>query len=279
MLVLTSPLPRSEPAPKPAQTPVDQPAPRATTTAPRTTTVPRTTALRTTTAPPPPMSAEQRARALFKKHGLDINPGEWNFSKAPQGERVQKDIRMRVHRTCHKCETSYGPDRTCTKCGHKRCKKCPRHPVKKEKKEKKPGDVTDAPGYKKRKGDVVYGLTIPSRRNGQPLVHKAIRQRVHRKCHRCEKDFAGEKVCNNCKHTRCKRCPREPYVFIIIQGLPLVVFSNVGTPGPRAATLRNITRATIQTTANLKCLFVPVAPTSDRGGVSTGLVKSALRHL
>lgn len=160
------------------------------------------------------MSAAERAQALFKKHGLDVKPSDLPLSTIPASERVQKDIRMRVHRSCHKCDTAYGPDKTCQQCGHRRCKNCPRHPLKKSKdkgKEKltaKPGP----PGYKKRRGDIMYGITIPGRRGGQDLVHKPARQRVHRICHRCDTDFAREKVCASCKHQRCKKCPRNPYV-------------------------------------------------------------------
>lgn len=165
------------------------------------------------TARPPPLSAAERAQALFKKHGLDISTMDWPLSKEPQGERVQKDIRMRVHRTCHKCSTSYGPDKVCVNCGHGRCKNCPRHPTKKskDKGKAKVGAKTTAPGYKKRKGDYMYGITIPGKKGGQDLVRKPVRQRVHRKCHRCQTDFAGEKICTNCKHPRCRRCPREPH--------------------------------------------------------------------
>ncbi|KAI5813298.1 hypothetical protein BZA77DRAFT_321732 [Pyronema omphalodes] len=165
------------------------------------------------TAPPPTMTASERAQALFKKHGLEVKPSDLPLSTAPQAERVQKDIRMRVHRTCHKCETPYGPDKTCTQCGHKRCKRCPRQPLKKGKdkgKEKVTAKGTTAPGYKKRRGDFMYGITIPGRRGGQDLVHKEVRQRVHRKCHHCDEDFAGEKVCKKCSHHRCKKCPRLP---------------------------------------------------------------------
>ncbi|KAI5847459.1 hypothetical protein BZA05DRAFT_446947 [Tricharina praecox] len=165
------------------------------------------------TSPPPVMSAAERAQALFKKHGLDVKSTDLPLSTTPQSDRVQKDIRMRVHRSCHKCETPYGADKTCLECGHKRCKKCPRHPLKKSKdkgKEKVTTKTGIAPGYKKRKGDIAYGITIPGRRGGQDLVRKEVRQRVHRKCHRCDTDFASEKVCGKCKHNRCKKCPRHP---------------------------------------------------------------------
>ncbi|KAL7274045.1 hypothetical protein RUND412_003064 [Rhizina undulata] len=166
------------------------------------------------TPAPPVLSPAERAQALFKKHGLEITTSEWPLSDVPQGERVQKDIRMRVHRTCHKCSTPYGAERVCTECNHKRCKKCPRFPVKKPKdkgKEKEKEVIPEKPHFVKKKKDYSSVLTLPSRTGGQDLVRKQIRQRVHRSCHRCGTDFAGEKVCSSCKHNRCKNCPREPF--------------------------------------------------------------------
>lgn len=124
---------------------------------------------------------------------------------------------MRVHRTCHKCSTSFGPDKICNSCNHKRCKKCPRQPVKKPKDKgkgkEKVGERSGQVVGRKKKKKPTYGvtLTIPSRTGGQDLVRKAPRQRVHRKCHRCQTDFAGEKICRKCSHTRCRSCPREPF--------------------------------------------------------------------
>ncbi|KAJ5312379.1 hypothetical protein PENANT_c027G02352 [Penicillium antarcticum] len=41
-------------------------------------------------------------------------------------------------------------------------------------------------------------------------VAKPIRMRVRRACHRCETVFGPDKVCVNCQHLRCKKCPRFP---------------------------------------------------------------------
>lgn len=162
--------------------------------------------------PPPLLSAAERAAELFKKHGLEVSPSSLPSSNKPPVERVHKEIRMRVHRTCHRCNTAYGADKTCLSCGHRRCKQCPRFPMKKDKgKEKeKVGDKREVkPIVRRRKGDT--GLTLASRTGGQDLVRKKIRQRVHRTCHRCQTDFGAEKVCSNCKHNRCKKCPRDPH--------------------------------------------------------------------
>lgn len=153
--------------------------------------------------PPPIQTPAERAQALFKKHGLEFVPTQWTQTTPRPVERVHKEIRMRVHRQCHKCQTSYGADPVCLSCGHKRCKLCPRFPPKKDKGKDKDEDGCEKPKKK-------HQVTIPSRTGGQDLIHRPIRQRVHRKCHRCETEFGSEKVCSNCNHNRCKKCPRDP---------------------------------------------------------------------
>ncbi|KAB8228199.1 hypothetical protein BDV23DRAFT_62922 [Aspergillus alliaceus] len=159
---------------------------------------------------------EEKARALFAKYGLTLEPGEWKSPTDVSVQRVAKPIRMRVRRTCHRCQTTFGPDKLCTNCQHVRCKKCPRYPAAKShdhtetalqtilsQKGKEPAGV-----QRKAKEPP---LTIPSRTGGQDLVHKQTKQRVRRTCHRCCTTFeAGATECLSCKHTRCKKCPREP---------------------------------------------------------------------
>ncbi|KAE8350405.1 hypothetical protein BDV28DRAFT_159628 [Aspergillus coremiiformis] len=159
---------------------------------------------------------EEKTRALFAKYGLTPEPGEWRSHNDMAVQRVAKPIRMRVRRTCHRCQTTFGPDKLCTNCQHVRCKKCPRYPAAKThdqtatalhtilaQKDKNPTGtqrkVKEPP------------LTLPSRTGGQDLVRKQIKQRVRRTCHRCCTTFApGATECNSCKHTRCKKCPRDP---------------------------------------------------------------------
>ncbi|KAL8713057.1 MAG: hypothetical protein Q9220_002917 [cf. Caloplaca sp. 1 TL-2023] len=62
---------------------------------------------------------EEKARALFAKYGLTLEPGEWTTPMKPDAERVEKRIRMRVHRTCHRCQNMFGPDKKKGE-GHKR---------------------------------------------------------------------------------------------------------------------------------------------------------------
>ena len=144
------------------------------------------------------------------------------FSSKPDMEafRIEKPIRVRIHRTCHKCQTTFGGNKICASCEHPRCSNCPRYPVKKLRTGQGKGKENEAPnveGYIQ--PDTYWGLretyvlTLPSRTGGQPLVRKKPMQRVRRTCHQCSTLFlGGAKKCSNCDHYRCTDCPRDPYV-------------------------------------------------------------------
>ncbi|KAJ0425616.1 hypothetical protein BJY00DRAFT_308350 [Aspergillus carlsbadensis] len=159
---------------------------------------------------------EEKARVLFAKYGLTLEPGEWKAVSDVPVQRVTKSIRMRVRRTCHRCQTTFGPDKVCVNCQHVRCKKCPRHPPPKPKDKKEQAgsalqtiiaQKTEAVQPKPKE----LQLTIPSRTGGQDLIRKPARQRVRRTCHRCNTVFAAHATeCSSCKHVRCKICPRDP---------------------------------------------------------------------
>jgi hypothetical protein len=160
---------------------------------------------------------QERARALFAKYGLTLEPDEWMSPRNLNVERVEKPIRMRVRRTCHRCQTTFGFDKVCVNCQHLRCKKCPRYPPvksKENKDEKGKGRAVVPPKESlapPRPRPTIPTLTLPSRRGGQDLVRKPITQRVRRTCHRCGTLFRGNvKECSGCQHIRCKKCPREP---------------------------------------------------------------------
>ncbi len=158
----------------------------------------------------------ERARHLAQKYNIDLDTSDWKIIEV--AERVEKPIRMRIHRTCHVCNTSYGANKTCSSCGHNRCEQCPRYP-----KKKAPGgkgkDVTHAGGLKGPVAEAIEGLkrkhkyvlTLPSKTGGQDLVLKKPMQRVRRTCHRCDNVFMpGNKICSKCDHVRCVDCPRDP---------------------------------------------------------------------
>ncbi|PVH86678.1 hypothetical protein DL98DRAFT_309198 [Cadophora sp. DSE1049] len=154
-----------------------------------------------------------RAKKLAERFAVTVDP----LYNGPDREisRMEKPIRMRIHRSCHRCNATFRGAKICSQCEHVRCKACPRYPLKKaEKKEKEP--VTAAVvGIEP---DTYWGvrqqvlLTKPSPRPGaQPLVRKSPRQRVRRTCHECQTLFPrGTKICSSCDHVRCVECPRDP---------------------------------------------------------------------
>ncbi|KAI4143418.1 MAG: hypothetical protein LQ340_007011 [Diploschistes diacapsis] len=166
---------------------------------------------------------EEKARALFAKYGMTLDSAEWSTPVPPNGtpqpEWIEKRIVMRVHRRCHRCQTSFGPDKTCSNCQHPRCKKCPRFPTKRSKDQRPGGEKYDPmaalavdTAYKGR-GNMLP-ITMP-RDGKRDAVRKHPVHRVRRTCHRCETIFQGQAtVCEKCKHQRCPQCPRDPYVPI-----------------------------------------------------------------
>jgi len=156
-----------------------------------------------------------RARRIAERFAVKMEP----TSSGPDKEtyRIERPIRVRIHRSCHRCNATFGSNKTCAQCEHVRCKQCPRYPPKKiEKKDKAP--VT-APAVSDIEVDTYYGLreqqlplTKPSLKpNAQPLVRKKPMQRVRRTCHACGRLFApATKICADCSHVRCADCPRDP---------------------------------------------------------------------
>lgn len=162
---------------------------------------------------------EEKARALFVKYDMKLEPGEWTHPVRGDAERVEKKIRMRVHRTCHRCSTTFGREKVCANCQHTRCKKCPRFPTKKSKDPMaKPSiyglsAIAVDESLKDKRTVTMMPLTMPHRPTGKDLVRRGPVQRVRRTCHKCESLFVGKATqCETCKHLRCPRCPREPYV-------------------------------------------------------------------
>jgi len=157
----------------------------------------------------------EKARALFAKYGLTLDPGEWMIKPTNANiQRVEKPVRMRVRRNCHRCLAAFGASVTCPHCQHPRCKKCIRYPPTKSAEDKGKGKekaVTPTPAPKATPKPSKMVLSIPSRTGGQDRVRRPIKMRVRRSCHRCSALFDGDAtVCEKCSHIRCKKCPRSP---------------------------------------------------------------------
>ncbi|MCJ1421797.1 hypothetical protein MMC32_008164 [Xylographa parallela] len=160
---------------------------------------------------------EEKARALFAKYGMTLEPGEWTPVRRGDAGRVEKHVRLRVHRQCHRCQTTFGPAKICTNCSHTRCKKCPRFPSKSardaEGKDAAAGGTPMAasgapvPNTRMR----TKSLTVPEQLMGNELIRRTPVHRVRRMCHKCNTVFIGKATeCTSCKHLRCPKCPREP---------------------------------------------------------------------
>ncbi|KAJ5997586.1 hypothetical protein N7499_006019 [Penicillium canescens] len=166
----------------------------------------------------------QKAHAIFAKYNLSFEPTGEKSSTDHQFARVAKPIRMRVRRACHRCETTFGPEKICVNCQHLRCKKCPRlSPAHAQDEEpsfskmrlhelraKQRGMLHLTP-HLKLSGNPACPLSMTSNMGGPDFTRKAVRQRVRRDCHLCGTMFArGSKQCDGCHHLRCKSCPRQP---------------------------------------------------------------------
>lgn len=160
--------------------------------------------------------AAERARKLGERFALTIEPLAIDQDK--EAFRIEKPIRMRIHRSCHKCDTTFGGNKVCTTCEHVRCKACPKYPVKNAEGKGKGKEIAAVIVPGGIEVDTYYGLrehlmlTKPNpRAGGQPLVRKKPKQRVRRNCHKCSTLFApGAKICTGCEHVRCADCPRDP---------------------------------------------------------------------
>ncbi|KAF2129673.1 hypothetical protein P153DRAFT_23862 [Dothidotthia symphoricarpi CBS 119687] len=160
---------------------------------------------------------QQRAHLLFTKYSLNLESHELISLPvpAPYIQRVEKPIRMRIHRSCHQCGTSYGSLKTCPQCTHKRCKKCPRYPNKKNPPPLQPSSDTsaettteiDLPPRRRRK--LLLSTTTPA---GNERAYNPPQQRIRRTCHKCSALFVPHTatICPQCAHTRCTKCPRDP---------------------------------------------------------------------
>jgi hypothetical protein len=162
----------------------------------------------------------ERAKKLGEMYGLELKPSEWHSTEG-HALRVEKPIKMRVHRKCHLCSTSFGLGKECSNCKHQRCKECPRVPPKRTEAEKEESRKKRAAILKERaeQAPIIPDwdptpkkiiLTRPAKTGGQDLYYRKPRQRIRRTCCECERLFTGTKTCEGCEHNRCTDCPRDP---------------------------------------------------------------------
>ncbi|KAI3337768.1 hypothetical protein F4824DRAFT_102939 [Ustulina deusta] len=170
---------------------------------------------------------EERAKKLGARFGLEIKPSEWHSS---EGEvlRVDKPVRMRIHRECHRCKARFSAGNVCPSCQHTRCKQCTRYPDKQTdaereanrerrgiliQKHKDMAPIIPSYDYSSHSQQIV--LKRPRKTGAQDLVYKGRpRMRVRRYCHICESLISSHttqaRTCEKCGHKRCADCPRYP---------------------------------------------------------------------
>ncbi|UKZ73583.1 hypothetical protein TrVFT333_001230 [Trichoderma virens FT-333] len=170
---------------------------------------------------------EERAKKLNERFGLEIQPMQWqNAIPSDTVLRVDKPIRMRIRRTCHRCNATFGAAKECPNCNHGRCTKCTRYPPKLSEAEAIASRERRAAKIKANRENAPilpdYGpedkkivLTRPSKTGGQDLVHKKPRQRVRRTY--CPRDppkkdkypfgYPGDEFGpNSVPHYECEKC-------------------------------------------------------------------------
>lgn len=138
-----------------------------------------------------------KAQAIFAKYNLELSEADWDMRPKVPYERVAKNIRMRVRYTCHNCSTTFGHERVCVGCEHRRCVKCSRYPPKKDKSKTPKTDTTGLP----------QAPVGPSSSSNDAA------------CHECQTGFTvGTEECPNCHHKICERCLQE--ATITVEHLP-----------------------------------------------------------
>jgi hypothetical protein len=147
------------------------------------------------------VAARQKIVETFAKHNFDFSPPSWHASATISSERIYKPIRMRIRYTCHCCQTSFGRDKECIGCQHRRCSRCDRYPPKKA--------PTPTP---KQKAEVTATTPLET-----PLETPAQGETAEEKpctCHECQTEVViGVDQCPNCHHTICERCHQETGIF------------------------------------------------------------------
>ena len=145
-------------------------------------------------------SQRERARALFERYGLEFDEDEWgHVLPSTEVQMVEKRVRARVHRVCHRCGTMIDTTRVCPRCEHLQCRKCTRYPAKRKPTAKE--NEMDNSEQAETSGNIKR-VSV-----SRPKV-----QRIHRWCHKCDTEFStpGLTECTECGHIRCTKCPRGP---------------------------------------------------------------------
>ncbi|KAI4256013.1 MAG: hypothetical protein LQ352_002284 [Teloschistes flavicans] len=134
---------------------------------------------------------EERARTLFIKYGLTLEPGEWTSPIKPDAERVEKKIQ------CAELVTNV---RVSSKDGLRNARIVGTNAAHSVLAYRTPKKDKYPEGYP---GDSDYSTALRERHD--------IRVHVRWTCHQCSKTFKDlSRTCEGCRHERCDECPRHP---------------------------------------------------------------------
>ncbi|ETI21304.1 hypothetical protein G647_07650 [Cladophialophora carrionii CBS 160.54] len=136
-----------------------------------------------------------RVEAVFARYHLELDETEWDRRPKVPHERVHKSIRMRVRYTCHNCSTTFGRDRVCVGCQHRRCSRCSRYPPRKDKPKVLQDTADDG---------------LP-----QPPNNASLTNADSGTCHECQTGFEiYVEECPNCHHKICDRCIHQASITV-----------------------------------------------------------------
>ena len=158
----------------------------------------------------------ERLRKMTEQYNLPIPDELLAYATQPKEQsRVHRPVRMRVHRSCHRCNTMFGETRVCTGCQHRVCARC--QPAQPQRHADSWRPISHDPIVADLEVDDFQGIQEQitmlraCRISTQPLVKKELRQRVRRRCHSCSTLFTSRnRTCTNCQHVCCVDCPRFP---------------------------------------------------------------------
>ncbi|KIW21207.1 hypothetical protein PV08_01787 [Exophiala spinifera] len=135
-----------------------------------------------------------KAKAIFARYNIELNEADWVVRPKFQYERVSKPIRQRVRYTCHNCSTTFGYEKICMACQHRRCTQCSRYPPRKDRSRAARESTTQ-------------------QQQQQDSASHVRRNSIEGACHECQTGFElGTQVCPNCQHQICDRCIQETTV-------------------------------------------------------------------
>lgn len=135
---------------------------------------------------------------LYSKYHVEIEPPAVALAPRISHERVSKPIRMRVRYTCHRCQTTFGHERECAACQHRRCRNCERYPPRR----RRPRPIPEGPEAQEAGGSLAPTADGPDG-HGQE-------EPTYCNCHECQTIIhITLDECPNCHHRICDQCRRE----------------------------------------------------------------------